>query len=138
MKQRGERSVDLCGTRHHDRYERENNKDVIERRQYGVDGDARCNRAAALPWPFELAGGGGMGRPRLGTRLWVRGNTGRFIRPLLAELTNWISQASARREMAWHARQGGSVLLSRFGAASHHRKKATHWMDLAGERWRGA
>lgn len=32
------------------------------------------------------------GRPRLGTRLYVRGNTRRILRALLEELCNWISR----------------------------------------------
>jgi hypothetical protein len=103
-------------------YERENEKDITDRRQYGVDGDRRANHLydanttskatitnggssflvkknktsknknqkqkhalSALPWPFNVTGE----RPRLGTRLYVRGCTRRFLKPLLAELTNW-------------------------------------------------
>jgi len=102
-------------------YERENEKEVVERRQYGVDGDRRAfhdndngdlssaSRRRPLPYPFgggsgSCSGVGGVssseaaaavsGRPRLGTRLYVRGCTRRFLKPLLQELTNW--NASAR------------------------------------------
>jgi hypothetical protein len=71
-------------------YERENEKDIIERRQYGVDGDRRANHDGPLPPPFNSE------RPRLGTRLYVRGCARRFMKPLVAELTNW----SARSRLA--------------------------------------
>lgn len=62
-------------------YESENQEDVIERRQYGVDGDRRALHLE-LPPPFKE-------RPRLGERLYVRGCTRRFLKPLLNELTDW-------------------------------------------------
>jgi len=66
-------------------YERENEKDIIERRQYGVDGDRRALHEGVLPHPFKE-------RPRLGERLYVRGCTRRFMKPLLNELTDWKSK----------------------------------------------
>jgi hypothetical protein len=66
-------------------YERENESDIIERRQYGVDGDRRALHDEKLPSPFKE-------RPRLGERLYVRGCTRRFIKPLLGELTDWKSK----------------------------------------------
>lgn len=64
-------------------YEKENQEDVIERRQYGVDGDRRSvHHGLVLPFPFKE-------RPRLGERLYVRGCTRRFLKPLLNELTDW-------------------------------------------------
>ena len=72
-------AIEHCGGQ----YEAEHPDDIIERRQYGVDGDSRTNVDAPLPVPFEK-------RPRLGARLFVRGNTKRFFKALLRELTNWI------------------------------------------------
>ncbi|GMH56157.1 hypothetical protein TrRE_jg12906, partial [Triparma retinervis] len=72
-------AIEHCGGQ----YEAEHPDDIIERRQYGVDGDSRTNTEAPLPAPFEE-------RPRLGARLFVRGNTKRFFKALLRELTNWI------------------------------------------------
>jgi len=65
-------------------YEAEHPQDIIERRQYGVDGDVRCNHAD-LPPPFQ-------GRPSLGARLFVRTNTRRFLTALLVELSSWRSK----------------------------------------------
>lgn len=65
-------------------YEAENPRDIIERRQYGVDGDVRCNHTN-LPPPFQ-------GRPSLGARLFVRTNTRRFLTALLVELSSWRSK----------------------------------------------
>ena len=70
-------------------YETENSDSVIERRQFGVDGDTRCNYEDALPHPFKV-------RPRLGSRLFVRSNTKRFFMALLGELTSWISKTRER------------------------------------------
>ncbi|KAG5177053.1 hypothetical protein JKP88DRAFT_333726 [Tribonema minus] len=102
-------ALQTCGAE----YEREHEQEVIERRQYGVDGDARANHARPLPPPFgrcaddgsssgggDGAGGGGdgggNGRPRIGVRLYARSLTRRFLRPLLAELSNWVSRTRAR------------------------------------------
>jgi hypothetical protein len=51
----------------------------MDRRQYGIDGDARVDYGKPLPAPFA-------GRPRLGTRLYVKGNARRILKPLLKEL----------------------------------------------------
>lgn len=59
-------TLQLCGKM----YEEEHQKDIIERRQYGVDGDRRINLSKPLPAPFTA-------RPRLGMRLYVRGNAKR-------------------------------------------------------------
>ena len=74
-------AVDNCG----EQYEAEHPEDIIERRQYGVDGDSHCNHMVELPSPF-------CSRPRLGARLFVRGNTKRFFAALLSELTSWTSR----------------------------------------------
>lgn len=50
-----------------------------------MDGDRRANLSKPLPAPFKE-------RPRIGLRLFVRGNTRRFLKALLGELTNWISK----------------------------------------------
>ena len=65
-------------------YESEHPQDIIERRQYGVDGDVRCNHSE-LPPPFQ-------DRPSLGARLFVRTNTRRFLTALLVELSSWRSK----------------------------------------------
>ena len=66
-------------------YEEENRDDVLEKRQYGVDGDEDINLSLPLPSPFTS-------RPSLGIRLFVKGNTKRFLGALTNELTNWISR----------------------------------------------
>jgi len=66
-------------------YEQEHHKDIIDKVQYGVDGDDRMNHNKKLPPPFKE-------RPKLGTRLFVRANARRFVKPLLEELTSWISK----------------------------------------------
>ena len=70
-------------------YETENSDSVIERRQFGVDGDTRCNSEEQLPHPFKV-------RTRLGSRLFVRSNRKRFFMALLGELTSWISKRRER------------------------------------------
>lgn len=67
-----------CGAQ----YEKDHPDDIIEKRQYGIDGDDRCNYDKPLPPPFTH-------RPRIGVRLYVRGNTKRFLFSLINELTNW-------------------------------------------------
>ncbi len=69
----------LCGRQ----YEDDHQDEIIERRQYGVDGDRRINLSKPLPAPFD-------GRPRIGVRLYVRSNCKRFLNALVAELTNWM------------------------------------------------
>jgi hypothetical protein len=71
----------LCGKE----YEEENKDDVLEKRQYGVDGDIGINLSKTLPPPFDV-------RPPLAVRLYVRGNTKRFLNALPNELTNWMSK----------------------------------------------
>lgn len=61
-------TLSKCGSE----YEREHQDDVIERRQFGVDGDVRANHNKPLPRPFSA-------RPRIGARLYVRTNTRRFL-----------------------------------------------------------
>lgn len=73
-----------CLTKCGQEYESEHADEIIERRQYGVDGDKRINLEKPLPRPF-------LERPRLGIRLYVRGNTKRFLTALVGELTNWVS-----------------------------------------------
>jgi len=70
-------------------YEEEHHDDIIEKRQYGVDGDERINLQKPPPAPFKE-------RPRIGVRLYVRGNTKRFLSALVAELTNWISKTRVK------------------------------------------
>ncbi len=74
-------AIDSCG----EQYEAEHPNEIIERRQYKVDGSVRCNHDDELPFPFK-------GRPRLGARLFVRANSKRFFNALLDELTSWISK----------------------------------------------
>lgn len=78
-------AIEHCGGQ----YEAEHPDDVIERRQYGIDGDSRTNISDPLPYPFTE-------RPRLGARLFVRGNTKRFFKALLKEMTNWIETTRER------------------------------------------
>lgn len=66
------------------RYEQEHGEEVLEMKQYGVDGrNPSYNYRKALPAPF------GASRPSLGTRLYVRGRARRFLNPILRELGNW-------------------------------------------------
>ena len=51
----------VCGRQ----YEEEHVDEILERKQYGVDGDASLNLAKPLPKPF-------LSRPSLGIRLYVR------------------------------------------------------------------
>ena len=74
-------AIESCG----EQYEAEHSNEIIERRQYGVDGDDNCNHKDSLPFPFTH-------RPRLGARLFVRANTKRFFHVLLNELTSWVSK----------------------------------------------
>lgn len=74
-----------CGSQ----YEDDHHTEILEKRQYGVDGDDRINLDKPLPYPFQE-------RPRVGIRLYVRGNTKRFLFALVNELTNWISQTRVK------------------------------------------
>ena len=72
------RCVETCGLQ----YEREHPDEVVERRQFGVDGDDAIDYNSHLPAPFAT-------RPSLGARLFVRANTSRFFHALLRELSHW-------------------------------------------------
>jgi len=74
-------AIECCG----EQYETEHPEDILEKRQFGVDGDTRCIQRSQLPHPFQE-------RPNLGTRLFVRSNSKRFLTGLLSELCCWISQ----------------------------------------------
>ena len=75
------KAVDKCG----EQYEIEHAGDLIEKRQYAVDGDYDCcNLMAPLPEPFTT-------RPRLGSRMFVRCNVKRLAKVLAEELSNWCS-----------------------------------------------
>ena len=75
------RAIESCG----EQYEAEHPNEIIERRQYRVDGNVKCNHLDKLPFPFQS-------RPRLGARLFVRANMKRFFAALLDELTSWTSK----------------------------------------------
>ena len=66
-------------------YEEEHKDEILEKRQYGIDGDSRINTSLPLPPPFST-------RPPLGVRLYTRGNIKRFLSALINELTNWQSK----------------------------------------------
>ncbi|GFH60394.1 hypothetical protein CTEN210_16870 [Chaetoceros tenuissimus] len=72
-------AIENCGRQ----YEVEHPDEVIERKQYGIDGDSRCNYEGQLPEPI-------IQRPSIGSRLFVRSNSKRFCVALLQELNNWI------------------------------------------------
>ena len=74
----------LCLKKCGKQYEDDHPEDIIEKRQYGVDGDKRINLQKPFPLPF-------VERPPIGIRLFVRGNTKRFLNALMNELTNWTS-----------------------------------------------
>lgn len=73
--------LELCGKE----YESEHFEEIIEKKQYGVDGDNRMNIKKKPIYPFQS-------RPSIGVRLYVRGNTKRFLYALINELTNWQSK----------------------------------------------
>ncbi|KAL7550850.1 hypothetical protein ACHAWF_014047 [Thalassiosira exigua] len=77
--------LEKCGSQ----YESEHPDDVVERRQFGVDGDETVDYGSDLPPPFD-------GRPSLGARLFVRANCGRFFLAMLDELSSWRDQTRAR------------------------------------------
>ena len=67
-------------------YEMEHAKDLLERLQYGLEGDPDVDYAhGPLPAPFSASGA----RPRVGARLFVRANTRRVLKPLIGELASW-------------------------------------------------
>jgi hypothetical protein len=72
--------LDACGVSH----EIEHAKVIMEKRQFGIDGDPDVDYDGPLPSPFSLNG-----RPRLGVRLFVRANSTRFVKPILRELADW-------------------------------------------------
>jgi hypothetical protein len=74
------RCLQVCGKQ----YEDEHTEEILEKRQYGIDGDDRINLDKPLPKPFTE-------RPRIGMRMYVRGNSKRFSLALVNELTNWIA-----------------------------------------------
>mmetsp|Transcript_32943 Transcript_32943/g.33555 ORF Transcript_32943/g.33555 Transcript_32943/m.33555 type:complete len:1209 (+) Transcript_32943:51-3677(+) len=70
-------------------YEEEHPDDIIEKRQYGIDGDDRINLSKPLPPPF-------LDRPTVGIRLYVRGTSHRFLKALMNELMNWTSKTRVK------------------------------------------
>jgi len=74
-------TVLLCGKQ----YESEHPDEIIERCQWGIDGDNRCNHQDVLPTPFTT-------RPPLGSRMFVRENSRRILDAALKELSNWIEK----------------------------------------------
>ena len=77
--------IEECGLQ----YEYEHPDDVIERRQFGVDGDDTIDYDINLPTPF-------LNRPNLGARMFVRANTCRIFLAVLNELSNWREQTRKR------------------------------------------
>ncbi len=77
--------IEKCGLQ----YEYEHPDDVIERRQFGVDGDDTIDYDINLPSPF-------LNRPSLGARLFVRANTCRIFVAVLNELSDWREQTRKR------------------------------------------
>jgi len=79
--------IEKCGLQ----YEHEHPDDVIERRQFGVDGeyDTIDYNHNHLPKPFNR-------RPSLGARLFVRANSSRFFLAMLDELHNWRDETRKR------------------------------------------
>jgi len=82
-------------------YEKEHHDEVIERKQYGVDGDRRVDRQRVYPAPFT-------GRPRLGSRLYVRTSAPRFVKVVLRELSASGRTCSSKQGGGGN---GGSGLL---------------------------
>ncbi|KAJ0404687.1 hypothetical protein ATCC90586_001237 [Pythium insidiosum] len=71
-------------------HEAEQGEEVLEMKQYGLDGrNPSFNYSKRLPPPFLDD------RPSLGTRLFVRSRTRRFLNPILRELENWQSPTRA-------------------------------------------
>ena len=79
--------IEKCGLQ----YENEHQDDVIERRQFGVDGEYETidYNHNHLPKPFTR-------RPSLGARLFVRANSSRFFLAMLDELHNWRDETRKR------------------------------------------
>ncbi|DAZ99045.1 TPA: hypothetical protein N0F65_010931 [Lagenidium giganteum] len=79
-------TLDVLGRRH----EEEQGEEVLEIKQYGVDGrNPTYNYTKRLPAPFRDH------RPTLGTRLFVRSRSRRFLKTILIELNNWQSATRA-------------------------------------------
>ena len=79
--------IEKCGLQ----YEDEHPDEVIERRQFGVDGEDTIdyNNSSNLPQPFTA-------RPSLGARLFVRANCSRFFLAMLNELSHWRDETRKR------------------------------------------
>lgn len=77
--------IEKCGLQ----YECEHPDDIIERRQFGVDGDETIDYDSNLPKPF-------LHRPSLGARLFIRVNTNRIFLAVLNELSNWREHTRKR------------------------------------------
>ena len=76
--------IEKCGLQ----YEDEHPDEVIERRQFGVDGEDTIV-LFNLPKPFTA-------RPSLGARLFVRANCSRFYLAMLNELSHWRDETRKR------------------------------------------
>lgn len=63
-------------------YEKEHEDDIIDAKQYGVQGRAGLDYQYPLPRPFEE-------RPSLGQRLWVRSHCRRFMPAIMGELARF-------------------------------------------------
>ena len=60
---------------------------LLEKIQYGVDGDPRCNHACeGLPWPHTE-------RPPLEARVIVRAFAARMLQPVMDEMSSWTDAA---------------------------------------------
>ena len=77
--------LETCGLQ----YEHEHPDEVIERHQFGVDGEDTIDYNSDLLLPFTQ-------RPSLGARLFVRANSSRFFLAVLDELSNWREQTRKR------------------------------------------
>ena len=80
--------IEKCGLQ----YEEEHPDEVIERRQFGVDGEGTITidyNNNCLPDPFTA-------RPSLSARLFVRANCSRFFLAMLNELSHWREEIRKR------------------------------------------
>ena len=95
-------------------YEKEHHDEVIVRKQYGVDGDVRVDRSRQYPSPFT-------GRPRLGSRLYVRSSAPRFVKVVLRELSacsiRCLRGVAARPSLTCCARTGSWTSTTKRHAA---------------------
>mmetsp|Transcript_11682 Transcript_11682/g.21301 ORF Transcript_11682/g.21301 Transcript_11682/m.21301 type:complete len:801 (-) Transcript_11682:26-2428(-) len=86
IKQIGLKTLEELGRQ----YEEEHHDEIIEKKQYGIDGaDDRINFDIPLPKPWTK-------RPGIGTRLYVRQHTRRFLSTILRELGDWKSTTRLR------------------------------------------